>query len=201
MGCGSTHQPQVTPITVQIQSIPSEKPLTDEDKLAALPSGYVRIYGDKYQFYIVSVNVCVFFNVFLSLKISNEIDSYSSPLLVINLYKDTNITSQSGTISGLIHVNTKTEQKEPNKQTASIERYIACTEEQLIVPVEDVIHIKFTSHFRKSTIHVETKNTVKEAKYEGKIFSKRKEVDIVQTETEDKKDAKRFVTIEIKYFK
>jgi hypothetical protein len=120
---------------------------------------------------------------------------------VINLYKDKNETSQYGTSSGSIHVNPNTRHIDANKHTDSIERLMTCTEEQLIVPVEDVIDIKFSSQFRKSTTHIETKNTVKEAKYEGKIFSKRKEFDVVQTETKDRKDAKRFVTIEIKYFK
>jgi hypothetical protein len=55
MGCGSTHQPQVTPEGMQIQtaSVPIAKPLANEEELAELKSGYVRIYGDKYQLYIV----------------------------------------------------------------------------------------------------------------------------------------------------
>ena len=127
-------------------------------------------------------------------------ESYSSPLLVINLYKDTDTLNQSVGIAGFVHEQQRTIQVDHNNRKEVTERYVTCTERQLIIPVEDVIAIRYSSQFRKSRTHVESESVVQEAKYEG-VFSRKKMVDVVHKSTVDSKDAKRLITVEIEYFK
>lgn len=134
------------------------------------------------------------------MKLSNTNDDHSSPLLVINLYKDEDATDQTNSIDGIIHQNEVVNAEAKSHQKV-VERYINCTEELKIIPVEDVVNIRYKSQFRKAIYREERVDKAEEMEIKRGLFSNKKEVkEVAHTTTRETQDAKRLITIEIEYY-
>lgn len=137
------------------------------------------------------------------MQLSGDKNSYSSPLLVINLYKDDDKTEQSDALRGaIIHKNEKEYNVNLKTHKKTTEQYIKCTEELKIIPVQDIISIRYTSRFRKAIYHEERTDKAEEMHIKRGVFKDKKEVkEVAHKTTKDTSDAKRLITIEIEYFK
>ncbi|CAF4103479.1 unnamed protein product, partial [Adineta steineri] len=183
--------PQTGVLTVQAQPLRMESPvapvkanvktLDNEATLGSLPSGYVRIHG--------------------GLKLPGDNSGYSSPLFVINLYKDEDKTEQTHEQTGQASVGEQQASLNAKHRIKRIEQYMTCTEELRIIPVEDIIAINYTSQFRKSMHHEERIDTAQEVEYKGKIFKTKHLRDVENVTNKQVHYAQRLINIEIEYFK
>ncbi|CAF1177293.1 unnamed protein product [Adineta steineri] len=159
----------------------NEKQLGNETDLGNLPSGYVRIHG--------------------GLKLPGDNSGYSSPLFVINLYKDEDNIDQTRELTGQASITEQQASLNTKHRIKRIEQYMTCTEELCIIPVEDIVAINYKSQFRKSVHHEERIDTTQEVEYKGKFFKKKHLHDVENVTNKQIQYAQRLVTIEIEYFK
>jgi hypothetical protein len=138
---------------------------------------------------------------FIGLKLPGDNSGYSSPLFVINLYKNEDKVKQTQEQSGHAAAGGQQAALNANHRIKRTEQYMTCTEELCIIPVEDIIAINYSSQFRKSVHHEERVDASQEVEYTGKIFKKKQIRDVEHVTNKNVQHAKRLVTIAIEYFK
>jgi hypothetical protein len=182
--------------------------LKREEYLATLSSGYVRIHGGEY--FHEQLNIWnTFFETltwhyrtsFTGLKLSGNDDGHSSPLFVINLYKDNDSIERTHEQGGEVSAGRQKTEPNPIHRIKRTDQYMTCTEELRIIPVEDIVAINYSCQFRKSIHHEERVDTAQEVKYTGNFFKKKQTRDVEHVTDRNRQDAKRLITVKIEYFK